>query len=271
MTSAFLSYGQSLIHYLQYGKGKTIIIALHGYGEAAISFTCLEKYFSQEYYVIAIDLPYHGSTKWKEERAFTVADMICIIEKILNELSITASNFILMGYSMGGRLALSITENLPAKVSRLLLLAPDGMTVNFWYWLATQTRTGNQLFLHTMNNPKWFFRVLRIANTFKLINRSIYKFIFNYIDDEKVRNELFNRWTCMRKIKPDLKKIRSIIEERKLPVRMLYGKHDRIIRPKRSWRLRKGVEAYCHVHVIETGHRILLEKHAVTITKLLIT
>jgi pimeloyl-ACP methyl ester carboxylesterase len=49
------------------------------------------------------------------------------------------AQYLLMGFSLDGRIALSVLELMPAGVSRLVLLAPDGLKINFWYWLSTQT------------------------------------------------------------------------------------------------------------------------------------
>jgi len=268
LNSCFLSFGQSQIHYLQYGTGPSVIVVLHGYGESAESFSFLHPHLSLSYRVIAIDLPHHGSTQWKEA-TFTCTDMVYIIDEILENNNLRGFNFILIGYSMGGRVALSITENLPLRVTRLILLAPDGMTVNFWYRLATQTSPGKRLFRFTMNNPKWFFTLLRIADKGNLINKSIFKFVLHYIHDEQVRTDLYHRWTCLSNISPALEKIRAVIKEKKLPVHLLYGKHDRMILPEKARHFCRGLHQHCRLHIIDAGHNVLQPKFAATIISLL--
>src|SRR5438477_13115821 len=86
----------------------------------------------------------------------------------------------LMGFSLGGRMALALYEKMSPSVERLVLLAPDGLKVNFWYWLSTQTWIGNRLFLFTMNHPSWFFSFLKGLNKLKLVNVSIFKFVNYY-------------------------------------------------------------------------------------------
>lgn len=271
MVSAFIEHRLSSIHYRHYGHGPLRIVALHGYGESSDSFLFLEKYLEGKYCVIALDLPFHGLTNWRENHPFNSADLILILSGIFNSMGLHDDKFILIGYSLGGRLALSIMQDLPQKITRILLLAPDGMKVNFWYWLATQTWVGNRLFLSTMKNPSYFFALLRFLNRFGLINKSIYKFMFIYIDDEKVRSELYHRWTCLRTFKPDLKIVRHIIREQKIAMRMLYGKYDRIILSKRARQFYKGLEPYCQLHIIDAGHDILKKKHADVIITLLTT
>jgi hypothetical protein len=46
---------------------------------------------------------------------------------------------------------------MPEQIEKLVLLAPDGLKVNFWYWLATQTWLGKNSFCFTMKHPGWFF------------------------------------------------------------------------------------------------------------------
>lgn len=271
MLSLFIHYEQSEIHYLYYGKGSTNIICLHGYGESAASFGCLIDYLPAGFFLIAIDLPFHGTTQWNEKRAFTIKDLVLILTQIFITLKIQTRHFILMGYSMGGRIAMSLLQYMPDSISKLILLAPDGMKVNFWYWLATQTYAGNRIFRFTMKNPGWFLKLLQISDRFKLINKSVFKFTIAYIEDANIRNQLFDRWTCMRTYKPDLTKMHAIIQQKQLPVRMLYGKHDRIIQVKRAVKLRKGIESLCELYIIDSGHKVLQQKHACIIIQLLTT
>lgn len=269
MVSASIKYGRSDIHYLYFGKGSVNVVCLHGYGESAASFGFLQEYLPDIYSMIAIDLPFHGSTQWKEDRAFTNSDIVLIVNELFNIHGITDQSFVMMGFSMGGRIALSLLEVIPERISKLILLAPDGMKVNFWYWLATQTKIGNRLFRVAMNNPGWFLKLLKIADSFKLINKSIFKFISSYINDEHVCDQLFHRWTCMRTFKPRLKKMHILIRENQIPVRMLYGKHDRIILSKRAGKFSEGLEPLCQIHILDAGHQVLQKRYALVITKLL--
>lgn len=271
MASAFIHYEQSEIHYLYYGNGSTNVIGLHGYGECASSFDILKACLPADYFLIAIDLPFHGSTLWNEQRPFTVEDLTLAIEYIFKNLNRQEQRFILIGYSMGGRIAMSLLQYIPEKISKLVLLAPDGMKTNFWYWLATQTQYGNRIFRFTMDKPGFFKMLLVTSNRFKLINKSIFKFTKAYMEDEQIRNQLYQRWTCMRTFKPTLKIVRTIIQEKQLPVRMLYGKHDRIILAKRAFDFGKGLESLCGLFVIDAGHNILQQKYAGVITKLMTT
>jgi pimeloyl-ACP methyl ester carboxylesterase len=261
----YLSYKSSRISYLRFGTGASTAFCFHGYGENAASFAFLEKYAGQHYTFFAIDLPFHGKTEWTDGLDFTHQDLHQIIEKILKEnngqRTTINDQLSLIGYSLGGRVVLSIYENMASQIEKVILLAPDGLKINFWYWLSTQTWLGNRLFALTMKYPGWFFGFLKILNALRLANASIFKFVNYYIGDKEVRRLLYSRWTSLRKVRPHIKKIKSLIQQKKTSVRLIYGKHDRIILPIRGEKFKKGIEDHCIISIIHSGHQMLHEKH----------
>lgn len=158
-------------------------------------------------------------------------------------------------------MVLSLYEQMPEKVKKLILLAPDGLKVNFWYWLATQTWLGNQLFAFTMKYPGWFFALLQLMNKLRLVNASIFKFVKYYIGDDKARTILYQRWTALRKIKPRIPSIKTNIIKYNTPTRLVYGQHDRIILSSVGENFKKGIEDQCSITLIHAGHQVLHEKH----------
>jgi len=269
MRSQFLAYRSSWIHYLLAGNGKRLLLCMHGYGESADSFAFLEKDLPPAYSMLAIDFPYHGQTVWKDGPYFTPDNLLEIIHAIGREQGIAIENISLMGFSMGGRMVLHMLQLLADKTNRLLLLAPDGLRVNTWYWLATQTRIGKSFFKYTMHHPGWFFATIRVAKTLKLANPSVYKFVNYYIEDEWMREELYLRWTSMCRFKPDLGKIRTLIRRHEIQVRMLYGRYDRIIRFERGEKFSRGIEALCTLKILPCGHQLLQEKNGEMISNML--
>ena len=267
----FISYKSSQIIYYRFGSGPKQAICFHGYGEEATLFGFLEKYTVNQYTFYSIDLPFHGKTAWSEGLTFTDADLKLIVEKIMaeNGLQLQTSNFklSLIGFSLGGRVALSFFQTNPEKVEKLVLLAPDGLKINAWYWLATQTSMGNKFFAFTLKYPGWFFGFLKMLNKLKLVNASIFKFVNYYIGDTTVRNLLYKRWTTLRKLKPQLSFIKALICKENIPVRLIYGQHDRIILSSVGDKFKKGIEKQCTVTVIPSGHQLLNEKYAVEIVQ----
>ncbi len=264
--SHFISYGNSQVHYLKFGSGTRFIICLHGYGEDASSFTFLQKWLEKDYTFIALDLPYHGKTVWNEGLAMEPFALVEIIEKII-PLEFQTINF--LGYSMGGRVALQMIQQIPTRVERAVLIAPDGLHKNFWYWFSTQTGFGNKLFSRTMKNPKWMFGLMRFGRNIGLLNKSIFKFAHAYLDDETERDVLYKRWTTMRLFTPKLSVISLLLKLHSIQVRMLFGSYDRVILSKRSASLKKA-DDHVKIKVIKAGHQLLKEKHAKDIAALFV-
>ncbi|MBP6214794.1 MAG: alpha/beta hydrolase [Chitinophagaceae bacterium] len=262
MQSLYLPYKSSQVHFWKAGEGNTVILCFHGYGETADSFEFLDRLLPLEQYIlIAVDLPFHGKTVWRGGNFFP-DDLQKITQLILKQCAVIPDHrIIVVGFSLGGRIALQLYQSMPALVHKIVLLAPDGLKVNFWYWLATQTRLGNRLFALTMKKPGWFFGLLKVMNLFKLVNASIFKFVNYYIGDAEVRRLLYSRWTSLRKIKPDPPVIKNLIRKNNTTVRLIYGQHDRIIISSTGEQFQKGIEEYCTLSVIHSGHQVLHEKH----------
>src|SRR6267142_2769 len=145
MSEHFIAFRSSSFHYSFWGSGERILFAFHGYGESAATFEFLAETLGRDFTIIALDMPFHGQTEWKEEGLFfDPQDLLSVMEGIAAGLPGREEGWWLLGYSMGGRIALQVLELVPARVRRLVMLAPDGLFVNPWYWVSTQTRPGNR-------------------------------------------------------------------------------------------------------------------------------
>lgn len=257
MEHQLLPYQNSYISFYKIGQGPKMVFCFHGYGEEGLVFAFFEEYAGNQYSFYAIELPFHGKTQWNEGLNFSVKDLVDIIKSINN----SSDRFYLFGFSLGGRMVLSLYQAIPENIEKIILMAPDGLKVNFWYWLSTQTWLGNKFFAFTMKKPSWFFGMLQLFNRVKLVNASVFKFVKYYIDNKEVRELLYQRWTSLRKIKPDLKKIKSLINQNKTKVRLIYGKHDRIILASVGEKFKKGIDEHTRLSVIHSGHQVLHEKH----------
>lgn len=263
MTYQFINYKDNRIAYRITGTGKTIACCFHGYGETGKNFLFLEKYLAPNYRLILIDLPGHGDSFWNNQTPLYPADLLTIISELsaTHGFSIINDKIVLVGYSLGGRIALSLYQEMPHQVSKLILLAPDGLKVNPWYWLATRTIIGNRLFAFTMQKPAWFFGLLKGMHKAGMVNPSIFKFVTYYIGDPEVRRQLYTRWTQLRFFRPHIAVIKKKVAEENTQVRLIYGLHDRIIRPGKGENFVRGLENNATLTIIHAGHQLLHEKH----------
>ncbi|MBS1731458.1 MAG: alpha/beta hydrolase [Bacteroidetes bacterium] len=249
--------------YHVFGQGSKILFCLHGYGDSGDSFYFLEKYLGKAYCIIAPDLPLHGSTKWDKKNAFLPSDLLQWIILICKKEGISLSNenkIHLLGYSMGGRLALSLFSASPNDFEMMALFCPDGLHENFWHFISTQTKAGNFLFQKTMFHPGWFFQLMEGAYQIKILNKSVYKFVHHYLDDPQARDLLYKRWTLFRKFKPSIPLVKKLVLKNKIPLTLVFGNYDRIILSSRSTYLKKN-NPQVKVLILNAGHQIMREKY----------
>jgi len=265
-----LHYKNSSISVIRFGSGHRTALCFHGYGEDATHFEFLDQYAGNQYTFYAMDFPFHGQTEWKEGLTFSGLDLLAILEQLAAREAFAMEHLTLIGFSMGGRVALSLFAWIAETTDNLVLLAPDGLNLNFWYWASTQTWLGNRLFRFTMKHPNWFFFLFKLGNKLKMISPSIFKFAHLYLGHAEIRDELYNRWTCMRKFKPRVSRIKKLILQYQVRTELLYGQYDRIIHSSVGEKFRKGIEEQSSIHIIHSGHQLLHEKHTAEILSVLL-
>jgi pimeloyl-ACP methyl ester carboxylesterase len=253
LTSHFLQFRKSRIHYRVSGSGPLVTICLHGFGEFARTFDPVAADLPR-HTLVAIDLPWHGETDWQEGLDMAVADLL---EMIMQIPEVGGKRFGLMGYSMGGRISLALLEAFPAHIRHLVLIAPDGLTVNNWYHFATQTRLGNRVFRAVMEKPGGFLHLLKLGKRIGLVNDSIMKFVHLYVDDQSMREKVYKVWTTMRRFSPGLTIVKQYVLTHHIPVFLLFGRYDRIIQPKFGEPFVQGLEGWAKMLVLDVGHQVL--------------
>ena len=241
------------VTFYQWGHGPTVIIALHGFAENAHSFASWGRSLPEGYSLYIPDLPLHGRSNWTQGVPFTVSDLRDLFAKMTG----SEGPYILCGFSMGGRLALSYFQHYPKTVSRLVLLAPDGLKVNFWYWLSTRTVLGNFIFRKTMEHPAWFLGAIDFLGKWRLVNMGVVKYVDRYLLKEYNRMRLYWVWTCMRGFRPRLRTIRSLLRQQHKQARLIFGKYDRIIQPSQGYRFQGKARGTIVVRELPVGHQLL--------------
>jgi len=113
-----LSYKGIKINYNTYGQGETIVF-LHGFLENETMWKTIIPFFSDHYRCITIDLLGHGQTECLGY-VHTMEQMAEVVKFTLDHLNLSKTAFI--GHSMGGYVALALTQQYPKLVTKLVLL-----------------------------------------------------------------------------------------------------------------------------------------------------
>jgi len=248
-----IPFHDASITYYRWGSGPGVIIALHGFGESGRTFAPWGDILPVGYTLYAPDLPLHGGSTWPEGKAFTVHQLRELIDIMTGGIA----PFTLCGYSMGGRLGLSFYQYFAPLIKRVVLLAPDGLKVNFWYWFSARTWLGNRLFRNTVGHPDWFLGGVRLIGKYNLLNKGIVKYVQRYLGDAGNRKRLYTVWTCMRTFSPDLVQIKNKMRRQGTPFHLIFGHFDQIIRPSQGIRFQKNTGGHCLLHEFHTGHQLL--------------
>jgi pimeloyl-[acyl-carrier protein] methyl ester esterase len=129
------------------GRGPDLVL-LHGWGLNLRVWDGLTRELSKSFRVIAIDLPGHGGSAWNP-KARTPAEQAWQVHAALASRS---DRYSLLGWSLGGQIALDLAAAMPGNVERLVLVAttprfaatedwPYGMPTASLEKLAAQLRT----------------------------------------------------------------------------------------------------------------------------------
>lgn len=101
------------------GAGRQDVVLLHGWSLNLRVWDGLVRELAPRFRLIAIDLPGHGRSNW-DPRATTPAAQAWRVHETLAPLT---ERYTLLGWSLGGQLALDLAAALPAAIERLALIA----------------------------------------------------------------------------------------------------------------------------------------------------
>ena len=96
------------------------LLFLHGFMGSSQDFEWVVAVLSQDFFCISVDLPGHGKTKvFGDESCYDMAAIALSLVQFLDALNLHSCH--LLGYSMGGRLALYLAIHYPQYVRAVIL------------------------------------------------------------------------------------------------------------------------------------------------------
>jgi pimeloyl-ACP methyl ester carboxylesterase len=257
--SHYISIGKEQLHFLKSGSGSRLLLAFHGYGDDAEQYDPMLEYLHNDYIILSFDLPYHGKSKWPDEVHFTKKKLGSMVSALMAEYQVDKVS--LMGYSIGGRVALTILEYLPAHIDKVALIATDGLVVNPYFYFFTRTQIGKRIFRNMLEKPRNYTRVMDWLKARKWVDAARHKFASHFLQSEPGRKFLLKVWPAMNDIIPQPKKLKSLIHKYKIPVSIFMGAYDKIMPPSLAKKFGTGLDTV-QLHILEKGHRVLDNENA---------
>ncbi len=262
--SRFLQVDGTRIHYYErfsYGVDTSTVVLVHGWMGSAYDFINILGLFPPGFRVIAVDLPGCGLSEARDNFGYTVESFVSFLKEFIGVLGVR--EFVLVGHSMGGIIAINFALAYPELVERLVLISPDGLKGEEGIWLFFG-RLGPITDLLGMMNNRFFVKMGMRLNVF--------------YDDSKITEELLDSVALSalteRGRGAQLKITRNIVGEAHVdallaridkPTLIIWGKNDGVLSVKWAKKFKEGIKNSRLVVLDKCGHMPMFEKPYTTI------
>jgi len=252
----FFDYEGNRLAYCKIGYGPVMLIAFHGFGQSRRVFQPVNQSIGHRFTVFAIDLFFHGNSQYASSQLLTKTDWQRLIGAFLDAQRV--DRFSLMGFSLGGRFALTTAEAFSDRLDQLILIAPDGIIRTVWYRAATSTRLGRWLFRYGLRHLLVFNQMGHALVRIGLLNRTAMRFAELSLSTLEQRTLVYTIWTQFRLISPNVNEVSVLLNQHPVRVRFFTGAFDRIVPGSYILPLSDQLQRY-ELTVLKTGHNHLIE------------
>ena len=245
---------------------KTIVVAFHGFDRNSKEMFNFSPLFEETTAMLSVSLLHHERSTpiapKNLDEALKPSVLIQAIESYISLNFATPENIklVLLGYSMGSRIALTLFEKFPWKFSQIIVLAPDGLKMGNLYRFVVNTRLGKYCWRLIDKNPelnRWLIDNLR---SMRLISQHKHRFSIYHTNTPEIRRRVAFSWAAHQLFWPNKNKLSKTIHENITPEKKIYfifGRRDKIIpfswsKPLRN-SLKKTTEG-AHFLVVSSGH-----------------
>lgn len=252
----YFNYEGNRLSYRKMGHGPATLLAFHGFGQSGRVFWSVNETAGYRFRVFAIDLFFHGDSQYTSGHLLTKTNWQRLMGAFLETQRI--QRFSLMGFSLGGRFALTTGEAFTDRLDQLILIAPDGITRSPWYRLATATHAGRGLFRYGLRHLSAFNQIGHALVRVGLLNRTAMRFAELSLSTAGQRTLVYTVWTQFRLITPDVNTVGALLNQHSVRVRFFTGAFDRIVPGTYLLPLTDQLQRY-ELTVLKTGHNHLIE------------
>lgn len=252
---SYFEYKNSRIWYLDKGSGDTFLF-VHGFASSSYTWRYLEKYYSEKYRVISLDLKGFGQSSKPNDESYSVKDQSEILLNFIQKNNL--HNITMVGHSFGGAVVLfsyiSANEEVKQSIKNLILIDSAAYKQDF---------------------PD-FISILRIP----IINRLLLSFIPSninsktvlkelFFDNSKITDEMINTYgaylnqpgahhaliqTANHIIPDDIEELTSRYKEISIPVLIIWGEKDTIVKKSIGVRLHNEIAGSSFESIQQCGH-----------------
>jgi pimeloyl-ACP methyl ester carboxylesterase len=247
------------VHYELYNeemKNKgPVFVLIHGFLSSTFSFRRLIPLLSNEYTVLALDLPPFGKSGKTRNFVYSYDNLANIVISLLEHLSL--HNNILIGHSMGGQIALYVSRKRPDLVYKKVLLSSSGYLPKA------------KLSLIYSSYLPLFSTFLKLMLQLQGVSRNLMRVVhdISLIDEEMMQGyttpfydrNIFHALTKMVRDREGDLPVHAL-KEITTPSLLIWGEQDRIVPISIGRQLHKDLQHSTFISYQHTGHLLPEEK-----------
>ncbi len=266
----YFTHGLTLA-YRTYGHGPLPLLAFHGFGRTGEDFHILEVPLGNLCTIYGFDLHFHGHSPAYPHRAdqpFTPNELATFFAAFMDHLG--AEKVMLLGYSFGGRTVMNLLEQIPERVERTFMAAPDGLKTRPWYRGMATSRIGRWLYKRFVEHPERIHGLIHLLKATRLMNERMHRFLVGQSDTRAKRQLVHDVWLSYRHIEPDLPTVAANARKHGIPVHLVFGEFDRVIPPGLGNNLRKYAPETISLQLLPFGHVLVTTELGVAMREVLV-
>ena len=252
--------GDETWHYLEGGpEDAEVLLLIHGFGGDKDNWTRFARSLTENYRVIAPDLPGFGESAWHPDWNYSLLPQCSRLHSFAQALNLKQVH--VAGNSMGGHLAVLYTHRYPQEVKSLSLIDNAGVTAPIETDLQRSLAQGkNPLIVKSVED---FDLLLSFAAYKKPFVPWPVKGVFarRAVDHAESNHAIFDSYNSDRNAG-----LEPLLEDIEQPVQIIWGEFDRILDVS-SIDVMRPLLPQAEVTIMkDTGHIPMLERPAETAT-----
>ena len=227
-------------------------LAFHGFSRPLEDMLAVRPLLAENTALVMPHLAAHGRSSG-HHRPLSPDDWFHALDGILAQEGL-AFGGTLIGYSLGGRLALNWWSHQPHRFTRVLLIAPDGLVKNPGYWFSVETLLGRTWLQQSGRQREKMVRFLSWMRRRKWLPEHFYQFSLFHLETAEMWSMVIDCWLSLRAMWPaGNRPLRALSAQHPGVLEAHFGQRDKVVKPKNA----KGLKGVCPVHFHPCGHGLL--------------